>query len=55
VQRAHASVQVYVNKFTQDECGNPATAFKLNATNTCIKLTDDTADYEYELFFKVPE
>jgi hypothetical protein len=49
--------QIYVEQDAVGAaCGstNTPTAVKLNVTNTCIKLTNDSDDYAYSLFFKSP-
>jgi hypothetical protein len=50
-------LQIYVDKIYQDgPCGDPAsaTAVKLTELNTCVKLTDDSEEVEYEYLFKDP-
>jgi hypothetical protein len=50
-------IQIYVDQDAAwATCGSTSapTAVKLNTTNTCIKLTDDSEEYAYSLFFKSP-
>lgn len=51
------ALQIYVDKIYSDgPCGNPASAtvVKLTELNTCVKLTDDSKDAEFEFLFKDP-